>query len=263
MSGSRAARLGPTRAEVLHYLRTVGEPVAVAEVAAAVGLHPNTTRFHLDALTDSGLVTREVEQRNQPGRPKLLYRAVEGHRSNRYQELAGAMVLHFAGMLEDRSELAEAAGEAWGNELRTEAQRTGPAEAPLDRLVGCMAGLGYDPTLVADSDTVVELRPCPYLELADKDPQVTCQLHLGLVRGLLGPDQPWQVTAIEPWVTPTKCLLRLAQTVPEERGPIARRTVPEERCPASVTKGRRPQQVDPAGSRLVELVETDGAAPNA
>ena len=211
MSDRRTARLGPTRAEVLHHLRTVGEPVAVAEVAAAVGLHPNTTRFHLDALTESGLVAREVEQRNLPGRPKLLYRAVETHRGDRYRELAGAMVVHFAGMLEDRSEIAEAAGEAWGKELRTEAQRTGPAEAPLDRLVGCMAGLGYDPRLVADSDTTVELRPCPYLELADKDPQVICQLHLGLVRGLLGPDQPWRVTAIEPWVTPTKCLLRLAR----------------------------------------------------
>ncbi len=35
-------------------------------------------------------------------------------------------------------------------------------------------------------------------------------LHLGLVRGLLGPDQPWTATGIQPWVTPTTCRVRLA-----------------------------------------------------
>ena len=78
MSESRASRLGPTRAEVLHHLRTIGEPVPVSDVAVVIGLHQNTTRFHLDALTESGLVVREVEQRNQPGRPKVLYRAAPG-----------------------------------------------------------------------------------------------------------------------------------------------------------------------------------------
>ena len=37
--------------------------------------------------------------------------------------------------------------------------------------------------------------------LADEDPEVVCRLHLGLVRGLLGPDQPWTVTGIEPCIT--------------------------------------------------------------
>lgn len=223
----RQERLGPMRAEVLHLLREVAEPVPVARVAAAVGLHPNTTRFHLDALTDAGLVTREVEHRTQPGRPKVLYQAARGHRGNRYQELAAAMVRHFAAGLADRSERARAAGESWGEELRTDLQRTLPEQEPLDRLVGCMAELGYDPRLETDPEHVLVLRPCPFLDLAGADPDVVCQLHLGLARGLLGPNQPWQVVSLQPWVAPDRCLLHLArnQTGAEPEGGLLDRAV--------------------------------------
>lgn len=213
MSEGGAVRLGPTRAEVLDHLRTTGGPVDVAEVSAAVGFHPNTTRFHLDALVEAGLVARETEARRRPGRPRVLYRAAPGHRANRYQDLAAAMVRHFAGAVEDRGAHAVLAGEAWGAELRAEQERAG-ALPPLERVVGSLDALGYAPTLLPGPDTVVQLRPCPYLDLADDDPEVVCQLHLGLVRGLIGPGEGWTVTAIEPWATPATCLVRLAP-VPE------------------------------------------------
>lgn len=205
MSETRATRLGPTRAEVLHHLRTAGEPVAVSEVSEAVGLHPNTTRFHLDALLEAGLVTREVEQRSQPGRPKVLYRATQPLQTDPYEALAQAMVTHFAGVEQNRSAKARAAGEAWGDELRAQVADG----EPLDRVVSCMAGLGYEPRLVDEPETRIELTPCPYMSLATKDPGVVCQLHLGLVRGLLGPDQPWRVRSIHPWIEPDLCVLRL------------------------------------------------------
>ena len=63
MSAAKTERLGPTRAEVLHHLRTRASAQGVEAVASAVGLHPSTTRFHLDALTEAGLVVREVENR--------------------------------------------------------------------------------------------------------------------------------------------------------------------------------------------------------
>ena len=58
-------------------------------------------------------------------------------------------------------------------------------------------------------DATVVLRPCPFLNLAGDDPDVICRLHAGLANGLLGPDQPWRVTDIEPFATPTTCVLRL------------------------------------------------------
>jgi predicted ArsR family transcriptional regulator len=198
------------RAEVLHRLRLAGGPLPVAEIAAAVGLHPNTTRFHLDALAASGLVTRTVEQRDQPGRPKVLYAAVAGHRTDHYQNLAAAMVRHFAGDLPDRAERAQAAGQAWGEQLRLEHDPDG-SEAPVERLVHVMAHLGYEPDYVESPDPTVVLRPCPFLALVGDDPETICQLHLGLAHGLMGPDKTWGVTGIEPFATPTTCLIHLAR----------------------------------------------------
>ena len=211
MSEGQGVRLGPTRAEVLHQLRTVGSPLPVNEIATAVGLHPNTTRFHLDALVGHGLVVRELEQREQPGRPKVLYRSAHGHQRNHYQELAAAMVRHFAGGLADRVDRARAAGESWGDELRADLERTLPEQEPLDRLVGCMSELGYDPRLETEPEPLLVLRPCPFLDLTGVDPEMVCQLHLGLARGLLGPDQPWKVTSLQPWVAPDRCLMHLAR----------------------------------------------------
>ncbi len=204
MGRARERRLGPTRADVLHHLRDHGEGTSAAAVAAALGLHANTTRFHLDALTAQGLVAREPEQRTMPGRPRVLYRALDGHRDHRYQDLAGAMVRHFAGPMEDRADLARQAGEAWGAELRRESLRNEPQQDPVQRLVGCMAGLGYSPQL-QDGGALLVLRPCPFAEVAGADPDVVCQLHLGLIRGVLGDDQPLRVGALRPWVTETRC----------------------------------------------------------
>jgi predicted ArsR family transcriptional regulator len=208
---ARTDRLGPKRAEVLHHLRSSGRPLPVADIAAAVDLHPNTTRFHLDALTASGLVVRTVEQRDQPGRPKVLYASVAGHRVDHYQNLAAALVRHLAGELPDRAERARAAGRAWGDQLRLD-RDPGGSRTPVERLVGVMAELGYEPDYLDSPQPTIVLRPCPYLELVGDDPDVVCQLHLGLACGLIGPDSPIEVTGIDPFVTPTTCLIHLAPT---------------------------------------------------
>ncbi|MCA0294643.1 MAG: helix-turn-helix domain-containing protein [Actinobacteria bacterium] len=215
MTRSGATRLGPTRTDVLHHLRVVGEPVPVAEVAEALGLHANTTRFHLDALTEAGLVVREAEERSRPGRPKILYSAAHGHRSHSYRDLAGAMVRHLSEAMEDWSERAVATGVSWGEGLRAERGALAADEDPLDGLVDSLDELGYAPELVPgsrfanDGETIVELRSCPYRELADADPEGVCKVHLGLVRGLLGDDADWNVLAIEPFVAPGTCVVRL------------------------------------------------------
>ncbi len=203
MSRAAQGRLGPTRAEVLHHLRESGDGESAAAVAEALGLHANTTRFHLDALTAQGLVLRETEQRSTPGRPRVLYRARDGHRPDRYQDLAAAMVRHFAGPMDGRATLARQAGRAWGDELRAEAVRADPTQTAIGRVMACMAGLGYDPEM--EGDSMVVLRPCPFAEVAGEDPEVVCQLHLGLIRGLLGTDQPLRVREIRPWVSETRC----------------------------------------------------------
>jgi predicted ArsR family transcriptional regulator len=47
--------LGRSRADVLDMLRAADGPLSVREIAQRTGLHPNTARFHLEALTEAGL----------------------------------------------------------------------------------------------------------------------------------------------------------------------------------------------------------------
>ena len=63
--------LGRSRADVLDMLRAADGPLGVREVAQRMGLHPNTARFHLEALTETGLAVRETEDRETPGRPRI------------------------------------------------------------------------------------------------------------------------------------------------------------------------------------------------
>ena len=71
-----ASPLGRSRADVLDMLRAADGPLGVREVAQRMGLHPNTARFHLEALADAGLAVRETQDRDTPGRPRIGYRAV-------------------------------------------------------------------------------------------------------------------------------------------------------------------------------------------
>ena len=204
-------RLGPRRAEVLACLREATGPQTVTQVARAVGLHVNSTRFHLDALARAGLVSRVTESRTTPGRPKVLYRATRPDASRSYLDLATVMIRHFARRVSDRQVLALAAGEAWGQEVRRAFQAADPDEEPRDRLVKAMDQLGYQPTLRDGVEPTVDLVPCPHRRLAEVDPDVVCQLHLGLARGLLADDPTWTAAQVQPWVTPTLCRVRLAQ----------------------------------------------------
>lgn len=203
----RSQRLGPSRAEVLIHLRDGGTADPVAAIAAAVGLHENTVRFHLDALIEAGLVRREPEIRNHPGRPRVLYRAVPTPSQQPYQDLATAMVRHFAGPMVDHGGRAQAAGHAWGLELR--AGRPDDAGSGLPGIVARLARLGYQPELVAGPPPSINFRPCPYSGLAGEDLATVCRLHLGLLQGLIEDDASWEVISLEPYVTPECCVARL------------------------------------------------------
>jgi predicted ArsR family transcriptional regulator len=83
-----APELGESRTRVLAALRATGAPLAVGAVADRVGLHPNTARFHLDALVEAGLADRAAEERRRPGRPRALYSARTGDGPRSYRLLA-------------------------------------------------------------------------------------------------------------------------------------------------------------------------------
>ncbi len=205
--------LGSTRAAVLAYLRHCGEPQSVTMVAQAMGLHPNTARFHLEALAEQNLVSCQLEKRSSPGRPKQLFSAEPEPPADPpgLTDLTAALVRHLDRLGADPDDQAEAAGRHWGEELAA----AEPAGRPLERVIAVLGRLGYQPTLVGDPAREVLLTPCPLavLQAGAAEPgrlPAVCRLHRGLVDGLLADDPDLTVGDLAPWATPTTCILRLA-----------------------------------------------------
>ena len=211
------APLGQSRAHVLDLLRAAGSPVGVRDIADQAGLHPNTARFHLDALVDAGLAARAPKERTTPGRPSMAYRAVAGGEPmgrRRYRLLAEMLTSLIAGMLPKPGEAAGEAGREWGRYLTEPPppyQRLDVGEA-VERLTATMAEIGFAPEAVTDGTQYqLRLRQCPFREVAENHQDVVCQLHLGLMRGALAQMRaPVTADRLQPFAEPSLCIAYLA-----------------------------------------------------
>jgi len=203
----------PSRARILAELAADG-PLDTRELARRVGLHANTVRVHLGALADAGLVATETVAPQGRGRPRLAYRATGeapddgGRRYRLLAEILTTLVARFGG--EATEQLVEI-GEAWGHHLVESPPplaTVSDAEA-VDRLVALLAEIGFEPELGRGR---IDMRPCPFLELARRHEDVVCPIHLGLMRGALAElGATTRATTLEPFVKPDLCVARLAR----------------------------------------------------
>lgn len=210
--------LGLSRSRVLDVLQQSAAPLAINEVATAVGLHPNTVRFHLDNLVAQGFAAREREGRERPGRPRALYRATldaqrVGQRS--YRLLAEILAGYLAKRGPESASAALHAGEAWGRLLteRPATSRHVDTGEATRQLVATLDDIGFDPEAVRSGRSRhVLLHHCPFREVAEKHRDVVCSVHLGLMRGVLDElDAPLAATRLEPLVEPNLCVAELAR----------------------------------------------------
>lgn len=144
--GAHRVLADASRVAVLETLRRAGRPMAIPEIAAEVGLHPNTVRSHLALLTEHGYVTGGPEERARPGRPRLLYTAATrpggGDRSG-YRLLAEALISYLGGHEDDRAGAAIAAGRGFGaRAVRHDARPTSPRAAGTDPSAEAAAARG-------------------------------------------------------------------------------------------------------------------------
>src|SRR3954453_2490728 len=97
--GQAAATEGSTASEgrqrVLQTLQEAAGSLGVDELAAQVGLHANTVRFHLTRLEAAGLVQRDREPRQSPGRPRFTYTASRRAPEQRSYRLLAQMMAGF------------------------------------------------------------------------------------------------------------------------------------------------------------------------
>ena len=209
--------LGESRARVLEALQIAGRPFGVAELAAKVGLHPNTARFHLDGLVEQGLVARSTEERDAPGRPRALYAASRGSApagQRSYRLLAQILASYVANVSRQPEKAAQRAGEEWGRYL---AERPAPfrrvdATAATSQLVKTLDDIGFAPQATTTGrKRQILLHHCPFREAAEQHREVVCSVHLGLMRGLLDElDAPLEAESLEPFAEPDLCVARLA-----------------------------------------------------
>ena len=111
------------RVSMLHALQRSEGPLGVDELAAAVGLHVNTAREHLERLIDSGFVASEPELRTTRGRPRILYSAVERIAPATTDgwardQLMRVLVAGYGRRLPSATGAAEDAGSVWGRSLK-------------------------------------------------------------------------------------------------------------------------------------------------
>jgi len=227
------APLGRSRGRVLELLREAAAPLGVREVAQRCGLHPNTARFHLDALVAAGLAIRARGPRpnagvgrpgrpgrpRRPGRPTIGYRAagVDGSGAptgeRRYRLLAEMLASMIAGLLPDPAATAEQAGREWGGYL---AEQPPPYRPPtsaraLADLTALLDDMGFDPEVAAPgAPPRILLHECPFREVAGRHQAVVCSLHLGIIRGALARMRaPLAAGRLEPFASPGLCLVHL------------------------------------------------------
>jgi len=104
---------------------------------------------------------------------------------------------------------AELAGESWGRDL---ARQLGSApltpEAARERAVELLDDLGFAPLREDPAGPVVRLTRCPLLDAARENPRIVCNVHLGMLRGVLaeyGSDP--NGSDLVPFAEPGSCLL--------------------------------------------------------
>ncbi|HSP75209.1 MAG TPA: helix-turn-helix domain-containing protein [Cryobacterium sp.] len=236
-SGDRHAALASdARREVLELLMGSATPLDAAAVAARIGLHVTTARFHLEQLENAGLIRRAVGRAGTRGRPRILFTAGPAAREDGSQhDLSRVLATALAEDADRGRARAIRAGETWAESYADELR--GSASRGLAPLMRILDRLGFDPALdepspepepapkpasdpasdpASESDPesdvapVVSLLACPFRADARDAPEVICSVHLGLVRGVareLGHD-PDQV-GLRPFVRPELCLLHL------------------------------------------------------
>lgn len=187
--------------------RTPG--LLLRELAERTGLHENTVRDHLIVLEDGGLIARRTVHTGTRGRPPATYHPVTAPGTNREAERRIERAAQHGDLLR-RIEPAMGREDLDPDTLHQ-----------LDTLYEHLDDAGLQPDL-DDVNLQIELVPCPYYDLIDRDPSLVCRVHSQLIRDVLA-QVPGRVglTLLEPFRTQDRCRVHLevsTRSVSGERG---------------------------------------------
>ncbi len=173
-----------TRYAIYLELARAPAPLATAQIADTLGLHPNTVRPHLDRMREVGLLEVVTDAQGAVGRPQHRYSLSRdapalGFEPPAFPVLA-RMLLHLAAAADLPATDAVEAGREQGASAAARRVAGTCAEALTQEL----ASLGFDPeSVVDDQGATIAFTRCPFRELAEANPDLVCSLHRGLVEG--------------------------------------------------------------------------------
>jgi predicted ArsR family transcriptional regulator len=176
-----------TRYAIYLELARAPSPLATAEIAESLELHPNTVRPHLERMRDVGLLEVTTEAQGTVGRPQHRYSLAAdapalGFEPPAFPVLA-RMLLRLAATAGLASADAVEAGRDQGVAAALVADRAGTC---AEALTAELATLGFDPAEATDDGaTTIAFTRCPFRELAEANPDLVCSLHRGLVEGFV------------------------------------------------------------------------------
>jgi predicted ArsR family transcriptional regulator len=176
-----------TRYAIYLELARSPRPLATAEIAETLGLHPNTVRPHLERMREVGLLDVRPSTASVVGRPMNLYSLAPdapslGLEPPVYPILA-ALLLRLAADAGIEPEAAVEAGREHGDVIARAGRPNRPCVAAA---MDMLAEMGFDPEAVDDGEaTTVAFTHCPFAELAEANPDLVCSLHRGILEGFV------------------------------------------------------------------------------
>ena len=204
------------------------EPLTAARAAELANTHVNTAREHLDGLHRSGVVRRVRHHAGGRGRPSWAYELITppGVVDSEYAGLATALARQLIRCSDNPQQAAREAGEEWGRELAAQytdgnkyAPDNGtsviPEAAPSEistAVIHVLTTMGFAPVVDPQAPESTRLTRCPLLDASLKYPQVVCQVHAGLMIGIMKAfGSTGAVITLIPFAEPGACLVRFDQ----------------------------------------------------
>lgn len=195
----------PSRFRLFRHIADTRRPVGVAELTELLGFNHNAIRQHLTVLRDAGLIAEATENRKVRGRPRKEYVARDdalsafGSVSGSYEQLAKLLLEvittsdtpYNVGRRAAVPPLPRPTDRALTDRALTD---SGSVNA-VNELFRQLTTSGFEPTI--DGDQTVTLNHCPFADVAVDQPNIVCDLHRGLIDGMLS-DRPGLVARLEP-----------------------------------------------------------------
>ncbi|AGF72211.1 helix-turn-helix transcriptional regulator [Corynebacterium halotolerans] len=223
-------RLSPKQREVLTTLQTFPEGARAVDVAAALGMHVNTARGHLDELVNRDAVRVFTAPAQGRGRPSLIFQVrVPDNRSiaNEYVSLIEVL----AAALNEVDEVTPAArgqareiGRKWARQMQAEGREWTNVEEMLSPLYLKLRDMGFDPSIdpsreTGDGGTTtdVHLHSCPFIVGSERPSIFVCAIHEGFIQEAMGdtglPDASGRVhLTLRPFAGEDSCIVSVEET---------------------------------------------------